>query len=397
MVRYHINDVDEEMVLGESIILPSGKLLLAAGQRLQQQYCHKLKELGFSNVLIEVQGTEGVVPETTVSELALRTMNNALESTSGELAGAFHEFRDQGVSKVKQFIRENRQHLGKFIMNTGLARALEQFIEEIANQPTVVLNLSAMQQSNPGLVNHAMNVAITALCVGKKFKFSADEMKQLGIGALNYDLGLIALPREILDKPRESFTEEDIKTYRQHPVYGYIMLSQNPGIPPTASACALQHHEREDGSGFPRGIRAENRPPLKDFLRKGEIHRFAEIVAIADTYDMFLSGRAYEGVEKQSAPETIKTLISMSGTLLNSEIIKELLAIVPLYPVGARIRILDAPTPQLVGYFGVIAKDNPANLERPQIILYETRNKQKVKPILVDTLKHDGFVLELVT
>lgn len=397
MVRYHIDDVAEEMVLGESIILPSGKLLLAAGQRLQQQYCQKLKELGYANVLIQVEGTEGVVPETTVSERSLRDMNNALESSSGELAGAFHEFRDNGISKVKQFIRENRQHLGKFIMNSGLARALEQFIDEIANQPTVVLNLSAMQQSRPSLVTHAMNVAITALCLGRKFKFSADEMKQLGIGALNYDLGLIALPRELLDKPREEWNEEEIKTYRQHPVYGYIMLSQNHAIPPTASACALQHHEREDGSGFPRGIRGENRPPLKDFLRKGEIHRFAEIVAIADAYDMFLSGRSYEAAQKMTIQETLKTLVGMSGTLLNSEIIKMLLAIVPLYPVGARIRIVDAPTPQLVGYFGVVAKDNGANLERPQIILYETRNKQKVKPILIDTAKHDGIVLELVT
>ena len=112
---------------------------------------------------------------------------------------------------------------------------------------------------------------------------------------------------------------------------------------------------------------------------------------------MFLSGRIYEGVQKLAAPEAIKMLISMSGKLLNSEIIKELLAIVPLYPVGARIRIQDAPTAQLIGYFGVVAKDNPASLERPQIILYETKNKQHVKPILVDTAKHDGFVLELVT
>jgi HD-GYP domain-containing protein (c-di-GMP phosphodiesterase class II) len=396
MVRYHINDVSEEMVLGESIILPSGKLLLAAGQKLQRHYCQKLSELGYSNVLISVEGTEGVLPETTVSERALHDMNGAIENTGVELACAFHEFRDRGVNGIKQFIRENRQHLGKFIMNSGLARALEQFIDEIANQPTVVLNLAAMQQARPGLVNHALNVAITSLCIGRKFKFSTDEMKQLGIGALNYDLGLIALPRELLDKPREAFNDEEMKLYRQHPVFGYIMLSQNHAIPPTASACALQHHEREDGSGFPRGIKGENRPPLKDFLRKGVIHRFAEIVAVADTYEMFLSGRSYEGAQKRSTQEAIKGLVGMSGKLLNTEIIKSLLAIVPLYPVGARVKITNAPSPQLIGYFGVIAKDNPHDLESPEIILYETKNKQKIKPILIDTAKHPGIVLELV-
>jgi HD-GYP domain-containing protein (c-di-GMP phosphodiesterase class II) len=281
-------------------------------------------------------------------------------------------------------------------MGTGLNNSLEQFIDEISNQPTVVLNLSVMQQAKASLVNHALNVTITALCLGRKYKFTADEMKQLGIGALSYDLGLVALPRELLDKPRAEYTEEEVKLYRQHPVFGFIMLTQNQGIPATASACALQHHERQDGSGFPRGIKGENRPPLKDFLRKGMIHRFAEIVAIADYYDMLLCGRRIEGVGKVPTQEAIKTLVQMSGTLLNSEIVKTLLSIVPLYPVGARVRIMDAPTPQLIGYHGVIAKDNPEHLECPQIILYETKNKQKIKPILVDLSKHAGFALELL-
>jgi hypothetical protein len=67
-----------------------------------------------------------------------------------------------------------------------------------------------------------------------------------------------------------------------------------------------------------------------------------------------------------------------------------------LYPVGARIKIINAPTPQLIGYYGVVARDNPENLENPQIIIYETKNRQKIKPILIDMAKHKGFTLELV-
>jgi HD-GYP domain-containing protein (c-di-GMP phosphodiesterase class II) len=259
-----------------------------------------------------------------------------------------------------------------------------------------VVNLSALQQSKPSLVNHALNVALTALCIGKKYKFSSEEMKQLGIGALNYDIGLVALPREILDKKKEELNEEEVALYTQHPLFGYCILSQNPAIPATATACALQHHEREDGSGYPRGTKGENRPPLKDFLRKGVIHRFAEIVAIADVYDMLLCGRRYEGVQKLLAPEAIKVLITMSGKQLNAEIIKTLLSIVPLYPVGARVRITNAPTAQLVGYYGVVARDTPEKLECPQVIVYETKNKQKVKPIAFDLAKQTGFTIELV-
>jgi HD-GYP domain-containing protein (c-di-GMP phosphodiesterase class II) len=220
-------------------------------------------------------------------------------------------------------------------------------------------------------------------------------MKQLGIGAINYDLGLVAVDPSIMEK-EDDFTEEEEGMYEQHTVFGYLMLSQNPAIPPTSSAVALQHHERQDGTGFPRGIKGENRPPLKDFSRKNVIHRFAEIVAVADVYDMLISGRPH-CFERHKVQEALKRVIQMGGTRLNSEIVKALVSIVPVYPVGTRIRILNAPVPQLVGYIGVVARDNLQNLDQPQIILYETKNHQNIKPFLIDLAQHKGFTFDLIT
>jgi HD-GYP domain-containing protein (c-di-GMP phosphodiesterase class II) len=282
-------------------------------------------------------------------------------------------------------------------MTLGTGKALEQFIDEIMNQSSILLNLSALKQTQPNLYSHALNVTITALSIGKKYKFSYEEMKQLGIGALNYDLGLVALPKELLGRAMSSFTNDEMKLYRQHTIFGFLMLSQNHGIPSTSAAVALQHHEREDGSGFPQGLRGDNRPPLKDFSRQNMIHRFAEIVAVADIYDSFTTGRTLEGTVPRDVRNAIKELIKMSGSTLNSEIIKTLVSMIPLYPVGARIRIVNAPTPQLVGYYGVVAKDNTEDLESPQIILIETKNRQKIKPVLIDMTKYKGFSLELIS
>jgi len=165
-------------------------------------------------------------------------------------------------------------------------------------------------------------------------------------------------------------------------------------VAPTSAAVALQHHEYQDGTGFPRNIHGENLAPLKDFSRKNLIHRFSEIVAVADTYDMLTTGRMGPRFDVRQA---IRKVIEMGGEKLNKEIVKALTSIVPIYPVGARIRIVNAPSSQLVGYQGVVAKDNPENLENPQIILYETKNHQKVKPILIDLADHTGFQLELIT
>ena len=394
MVRFSIDDVTEEMVLGESLFLPTGELLLAAGYRLKDRYRKRLKELGFYSVLINVEGTESVIPETIISAHIQREMAVSLNSTTQNIKEAL-PVRQQGIRAIQRMIKDNKQYLNKYILNSGVLRALEHFIDEILSQPSMVLNVSVLSKSPGDLFTHAINVMVTALCLGRKFRFSYDEMKQLGIGAINYDLGLVAVPEAILEKQGD-LTEEEYRIYEQHTVFGYIMLSQNPSIPPTSSAVALQHHEHQNGTGFPRGIKGENRPPLKDFSRKNVIHRFAEIVAVADNYDMLITGRNGYG-HKHTVRDALKKIIQMGGARLNSEIVKTLVSIVPVYPVGARIRIINAPVPQLVGYNGVVAKDNTDCLEQPQIILYETRNHSRVTPVLIDLAKHKGFTFELIT
>jgi HD-GYP domain-containing protein (c-di-GMP phosphodiesterase class II) len=393
MVRYNIDDISDEMILGESLFLPSGELLLAAGYRLQERYRRRLKELGFSSVLVEVEGTESVIPETIISTHIQREMALSLNKSTRDIAEAL-PVHEQGTRSIQKMIRENKHHLNKFIMSTGIAHALEKFIDEILGQSSVVLNMAELSKARGDLFTHAINVAIISLCLGKKFRFSYEEMKQLGIGAINCDLGMVAVPRDILEKS-DVLTDEETMMLRQHTVFGYLMLSQNPTIPPTSAAVALQHHERQDGSGYPRGIKGENRPPLKDFSRKKVIHRFAEIVAVADLYEMLTLGRRHYS-DAHSAQEAIKRIIEMSGSKLNSEVVKTLVSVIPLFPTGARVRIVNAPVPQLVGYTGVVAKNDTEALDQPSLVLYETRNHQRITPILVDTAKHSGIQFELI-
>jgi HD-GYP domain-containing protein (c-di-GMP phosphodiesterase class II) len=394
MVRYNLDDITDDMILGESLFLPTGELLLAAGYRLRERYRRRLLELGFTSVLVEVEGTESVIPETIISTHVQREMALSLDKTTKDISDTLNVF-DRGERSVQKMIRENRHHLNKFIATSGLFHALDKFIEDILSQSSVVLNMSELSKASGDLFTHAINVTIVALCIGKKYHFTYEEMKQLGIGAINVDLGMVAVPRDILEKTG-ALTDEENLMLRQHTVFGYLMLSQNPAIPPTSAAVALQHHEHQDGAGYPRGIKGENRPPLKDFSRKKVIHRFAEIVAVADTYEMLTSGRLHYS-EPHCTQDAIKSIIEMGGHRLNSEVVKTLVAIVPIFPTGARVRIVNAPVPQLVGYIGVVAKNDPESLDQPSLVLYETRNHQKVKPILIDTAKHSGIQFELVT
>ena len=395
MVIYNIENVTDTMVLGESVFSPNGDLLVAAGYQLKERYRLRLKQLGFTSVYIEQNGTEDILPETVINSHVQREMSASINKSTDGIKNVL-EVKQQGSLIVQRAIRDNQNELNKYIMNSGLSLALEKFIEEIMNQNAVMVNMAAMQGANADLLAHVINVTITALCIGKKYKFSYDEMKQLGIGALNYDLGLVALPAEMVDK-EEELTEEEIRTYRQHTVYGYLMLSQSPLIPATSSAVALQHHEHQDGSGFPRSLKGQNDTPLKDLGRKNVIHRFAEIVAVADTYDLLTSGRLGLNRHPLAPAAAIRTMIEMGGSRLNNHIVKTLVAIIPLFPVGARVRITKSLVPQLAGLTGAVAKQDPGNLERPLIICYETRNGEPIKPVKIDLGQHPEMVIELIT
>ena len=392
MVLYSIDDVNENMVLGKSIFLPTGELLLAAGYKLSDKMCKRLKQFGFQTVYIHESGTEDIIPETIISEHVQREMSLSMNKNVIDLQKSF-AIKQEGINSIRNIIRDNKQYLQKYLNNSGINNIIEKVVTEILNQPTIVLNMHALQNAGNHLFSHTLAVTITSLALGRKYWFSYEEMKQLAIGSLNYDLGLIALPKAI-KKKSSALTPDELELYKQHTVYGYLMLSQNPSITPISAAVALQHHEYQDGSGFPRNLKGENLPPLKDFSRKNIIHRFSEIVAVADIFNKLTDTKLNAHADIKSAMHKI---IEMAGSKLNKDVVKSLISIAPVFPVGARIRIVEAPTAQLIGYHGAVAKINQENLETPVIVLYETKNRQRIKPIIIDLSTHKGFNLELIT
>ncbi len=391
MVRYCIDDVTDEMILGESIFLPSGELLLAAGYHLKNRYRQRLKQLGYETVSIEVKGTENVQPEQIITTHLQNELTQAVNMSAAAIQDMLR-IRKEGVQTIHRIIQQNKQHLNKFLYSSGLFQLIESLIDQLLSQPSIVLNMIKLQENGRSFFTHAISVTITSLCLGRVFRFSREEMKQLAIGAINYDLGLVALPEGITQKD-SSFSDEEFEIYKRHTVYGYLLLSQNPAIAPTSAAIALQHHEKQNGQGFPRGLRGENRLPEKDFLRKNVIHRFAEIVAVADQYDMMTTGRM---CTKIHARDAIKELVKKSGNTFNKEIVKSLISIVPVFPVGSRIRVTQSPNPRYRGLQGVVAKDNPGNLEKPQIILYEDQRNRRLTPLLIDLRKEPETLIELL-
>lgn len=125
---------------------------------------------------------------------------------------------------------------------------------------------------------HSVNVATIAGVIGIAKGYRPQQLLDLGIGALLFDIGMTQLPDELWRKKGE-LTKEETEIVRRHTYLGFELLRRQRNISLFSAHCALQHHERCDGNGYPRPLSGD------------DIHEYARIVAIADVFDALTSAR----------------------------------------------------------------------------------------------------------
>jgi len=131
---------------------------------------------------------------------------------------------------------------------------------------------------------HSVNVGMLAVLLAKsafRGTLATHNMRELGAGFFLHDLGKCDVPLTLLNKP-DILSPEEWKIMREHPLRGNRLLSANNALSKETGIVVMQHHEREDGSGYPYGLRGE------------EIHVYGRICAISDVYDALTSTRAYK-------------------------------------------------------------------------------------------------------
>lgn len=134
---------------------------------------------------------------------------------------------------------------------------------------------------NYSTYTHCVNVCIFSLALAERIGVTGEaEIHTLGTGALLHDIGKSRVPAEIIDKPG-TLTDAEMMIVRRHPQYGFQIIINSNIIPHDAHFPILQHHEREDGTGYPHGLHSK------------EIHRYSKIVAIADVFDAMTTKRSY--------------------------------------------------------------------------------------------------------
>jgi len=213
-------------------------------------------------------------------------------------------------------------------------------VNHIINTPDLIekfyqsTTLSSYNHDNGDyLIKHLINVMVYSLKIGTGLKYSSEELLELGLAALLYDIGFFKIPESITGK-KSKLTETELNTVKKHTEIGKDILSQFNAEHPMSSRVAYEHHERKNGSGYPAG------------LKEDAICEYATIIGLADTFDAMIHTRPHRKALAQYF--SVKELVSLKNSLFPSRFIKTFLDEMGIFPVGSYVKLNNMETGRVI-------------------------------------------------
>lgn len=380
MIRVDLESVRPGTRLAKPIYNERGVVWLKAGAELSERYLAALRQRGVGAVFVEEPETGDVVVREALSDSTRGQATAAVADAVAELSPVIDEIRAQGESALAGWFEssEAKRHLRDAVAPARVLDAANRLVSDVLAATPSAAILSPKGRDGYVLA-HAVDVATTAVTIGKLLFLPRSALLQLARGCMMMDLGLAFIDPAILNK-RTPLTAEERFAIQAHPRIGYELLRQMQPDEILCNTIALQHHERQDGRGYPRELRGTNRIHTSAFDRdRGDLVVLAEIAAIADVYDALSSNRPHRPA--LTPDHVVGTLRRVAGSHLNKAIIEEFLRHVPVYPVGLAVYVLG---PGFGPCRGVVVRVHPGRLDRPIVRVLQDARGRAITPFEVD-------------
>jgi len=245
----------------------------------------------------------------------------------------------------------------------ALQRVVADLIESLAREDGLLIEALEGSETYPNLPAHMVNVAILAVKIGQGIGYGEEDLRRLALAACLHDVGMLSIPRRILEKVG-TLTPDELTIIRQHPEKGFRMLQALGPEFDWLATVALHEQEREDGSGYPQGLKGD------------QIHEYAKIVSLADVYESLTHVRSYQ---KTRVPfDAVKEIMSTDRRMFPDRILKGLIQGLSTFPVGSLVRLNSKEIARVVA-------TNPAFPLRPVVeVLTDPGGGRLASPRRVD-------------
>ena len=267
----------------------------------------------------------------------------------------------QSKRAVTSMFQEAR--MGKAVDTAGAQKLVEEITDSVSCNPGALISLARLKTADDYTYMHSVAVCALMIALAKQLGLDEEQTRKLGIAGLLHDLGKALMPMEVLNKPGK-LTDEEFAIIKTHPEEGYKLLLSSTGADEIALDVVLHHHEKTDGSGYPKR--------LKDV----EISLHAKMGAVCDVYDAITSNRPYKA--GWDPAESLRRMAEWANGHFDPTVFQAFVKSLGIYPIGSLVKLKS-------GRLGLVIEQSPKSLLTPSIkVFYSTRSDARIKPEIID-------------
>ena len=236
--------------------------------------------------------------------------------------------------------------------------AVENMTESVVRNPGAMLLLERMKKKDPKTLDRALGVSIYMITFGRFLSLPREQLDLLGMLGLLQDIGKLRLPGQLLLKANP-LTKAERMVCSDHVRHSVAILRETPGLPPGLPELAALHHERIDGSGYPKGLKGP------------QIGLIGCIAGLIDSYDAMTETKPYR--DPIPPAQALQLLYAERGTKYDGPLVEQFIQCIGTYPVGAVVELHS-------GEIGIVIARNPKMKMFPRVMVILNIHKDPIKP-----------------
>lgn len=373
MKKIPVEELKPGMVFSGTLFGENYEIILEANTPLTYKDISRIKKLGIK--FVETAGELKSIVKVRDDE---QPIEDLLEANTKKLESFYKAL----VSSVEAVYTSYK--VSKEIPSDKVQGVVESILAKIkeTKDKNVFINLVHTVDVSKYLPSHSVNLTILGVLLGMELGFPEQKLKLLATGLVLMDIGMLYIPMSILERETK-LTPEEFNRIKTHTLLGYKAVTQENNFSPEVGRVCLEHHERWDGTGYPRK------------LEKFQISEYARIAGIVDTYEAMIRKRVYR--DKMMSFEAMRTILAEGSTKFDPDILKAFIRMMSIYPVGSYVLLNTRAIAKVVSsdpispfrpIVKVIYDEFGTKIEEGEIIkLSEEQNLFIVKPIKEEELE----------